>query len=450
MAVSHNGSASPSVDVGCVVPLTSMYSTVSRPGKFPLGSDWSVPEEANALWAKSACPWEEVRHSGYFSNILHANAALHHAAVHACPKLSLMHDLRGHRLYFHGDSLVREWAESFLCRLRLTHRVIADNMTWGQPRNHRFGLCTNFGGLVHPSLRHCMMGSGCVHFEKDIVVCYQLTNKCAPRLISDEPFWEWLSDLMHRHGAGKRTAVMLTHGTHMSCTKEHWKSVDATTSQLALKFLALGAKDHRTTKVPKSKLLLVYKALDATHFPTQQGEYNSSATLGERSRWKCHPIPPGERPPELRRLELKYALPAIRDLPVPRAIIDTYDADRRDAAFLHSDHAKVPSHTVPVDCLHWMLPGVPDVWSTKLLEVLSHSAQNVTNALPPCAGRDSKKPEFRWWCPPPQVPSGSGIKLEANAGGHLWQSKVLQDAMAKARQARDARIRASAASAKVG
>ena len=35
--------------------------------------------------------------------------------------------------------------------------------------------------------------------------------------------------------------------------------------------------------------------------------------------------------------------------------------------------------------------------------------------------------------------STSGIKLEVKAGGNLWQSKVVQDAMAKAREAREAR-----------
>lgn len=38
--------------------------------------------------------------------------------------------------------------------------------------------------------------------------------------------------------------------------------------------------------------------------------------------------------------------------------------------------------------------------------------------------------------------STSGIKLEVKAGGNLWQSKVVQDAMAKeAREAREARSR---------
>ena len=426
-ANASDGGMARATDLSCVLPLASMYATVMRP------DSWSTPEAANIEWARRACPWEEARHSGYFNNInnrtSNANNALEHAARHACPKLfssrdfGTSRDLHGQRMYFMGDSLMRQWTQSFLCRMRLTHRVIADNMTWTEPPNHQFGRCTNFAGAVLPARRHCQMGDGCVHFEHDVVVCYGLSNRCAPRLISDSPFWEWVSSKLHTYGAGKRTAVILTHGMHMqgaskhtSCTRKHWLNVDRNTSQLALDMLAAGSREHfkgshKGTKVPKSKFLLVYKEIDATHFPTARGVYNGSASLQERSAWKCRPVRPDDPLPPMRTVELTWALPSIRDLAVPRFILETHEADKREASLLHASHAKVPGKSQPVDCLHWLLPGVPDIWTDKLLAALSSVASNVTSALPTCVGRSTKRREHRWWCPP-NADEKKGRKVE--------------------------------------
>ena len=420
-------------DLSCTLPLASMYATVMRPDSY------SSPEAANAAWAQRACPWEEVRHSGFWTSSTRsdANAALEHAAKRACPKLfsrqdvGTSRDLRGHRLYFMGDSLVRQWTQSLLCRLRLTHRVLADNMTWTEPPNHQFGRCTNFGGAVFPQRRHCQMSDGCVHFEHDLTVCYSLSNRCAPRLIPDHPFWDWVSGMLHTHGVGRRTVVILTHGMHMqgqtkhtSCTRKHWVDVQRNSSELALATLAAGSKEHFPgakvgARVPKSKFLLVYKEIDATHFPTARGIYNSSASLRERSAWKCRPIPPNDPKPASRTLELKTALPSIRDLAVPRLILETHESDRWEASHLHAAHAKVPGKALPVDCLHWLLPGVPDIWTEKLLAALSSAAVNVTNALPTCVGRSHKKRELRWWCPPNADERVGKMKPSSDWQAHL-------------------------------
>ena len=41
-------------------------------------------------------------------------------------------------------------------------------------------------------------------------------------------------------------------------------------------------------------------------------------------------------------------------------------------AALHATYAKVPSKSKPVDCLHWMMPGIPDVWTEKMLRLLEN------------------------------------------------------------------------------
>lgn len=196
--------------------------------------------------------------------------------------------------------------------------------------------------------------------------------------------------------AGVRTAVVLTHGMHESCKSQDWERFRQHT------FMHIQTMLHKL-KTSKSKFVLVYKEHDATHFPTVSGLYNGSAlpgladssngsALSGRSNgsavyrsgqsWLCRPVRREDPLPPMRALELSSGLPALKDLQVPNLLISSFDDDLRDGAGLHATFAKVPSKSLPVDCLHWMLPGIPDIWTERMLAALAVLARDVRTALP--------------------------------------------------------------------
>ena len=142
---------------------------------------------------------------------------------------------------------------------------------------------------------------------------------------------------------------------HTDCLERQWHRLNNT---------YLESMSH--SRMPPSKFTVVYKELDATHFPTSSGEYLKDV---DRSRWRCRPVNYSRPLPPQRKLELRVGLPIARRL--GWRLLETYETDRRDGANFHATQAKVPSRVRPVDCLHWMLPGIPDVWTEELLRVMS-------------------------------------------------------------------------------
>ena len=119
----------------------------------------------------------------------------------------------------------------------------------------------------------------------------------------------------------------------------------------------------RQCGIPPERLSIVYKELDATHFPTKSGVFiNHTDRFG---KGRCKPVNASDPLPEARETELRFGLPMVRYL--GWHVLETFAVDQQEGTYLHATHAKVPSASRPVDCLHWMLPGVPDVWVDKLL-----------------------------------------------------------------------------------
>ena len=332
---------------------SSVYSTKRLTHKLGTPPD---PAEAQA-WFDNSCPWEETRHSGFFSNYERAESALEYASSHVClPRVHELEQLAGARIYFLGDSVMRQFSQSFLCRLRHSGSVREDNISWSQqhppPKNGRgWGACSSSPGSV--SLRHCFMRDGCVTFRRDVRVCYYADTSCKADFASRR-LRPWLDLRAREHGAGSHTFVVMTNGMHVKCNEFWWghlnKTYEATMQGAVL---------------PRSKFTVVYKDLDATHFPTKDGSYNASA---DRSKWDCKPASSTDPPQPQRNMELRSGLPVARRL--GWRVLETFAESKANAAPLHATQAPVPSRTKPVDCLHWMMPGVPDVWSDKLIKLL--------------------------------------------------------------------------------
>lgn len=317
-------------------------------------------------WHADACPWEDTRHSGFFNGFKNTSRALAYASRHVClPHASTLKQLAGLRIYFIGDSVIRQFAQSFLCRVRHPSpgSVLSDGIEWSLNPITNYGRCKRFAG-GEPVLRHCYMREGCVHFQHDVKVCYNWNTHCKAPFAANGGnggFREWLDGMHAQHGAGSHTYVVMSNGVHYLCREADWFRLNATYKQ-ALKGMAL----------PRSKLTVVYKDLDAQHFPTPGGEYYKKEDLarGFRSRgWFCRATQAGDPPQNQRNMELRTSLPVVRRL--GWQVLKTFDFTKADGHDLHSTTAWVTSSERPVDCTHWMLPGVPDVWSDKLLRLIS-------------------------------------------------------------------------------
>ena len=344
----------------CLAALSTRYSTM-RPPELPTSA-----AIANG-WHQAACPWEETRHSGFLMYFSKAEAALEHAAVHACPQPMQWSNLRGHRFIFVGDSLVRQWTQSFLCRLRQALSVVADNMTWSTGVNSRWGTCLDFGDT--PRWRHCHMEDGCVHFEHDIVVCFRRFERCVVEYAKSW-LWKWLAMVMREYSVGERIVLMMTQGMHQPCNEVHWQHLKKWGPIGMTNFRRNVSLPRGSGPLPKSRIRVIYKDLSASHFPTRSGEFNRSSLFDRAGLpWTCRPMRKDDPLPLARQHELSQGLQTIRHM--GGRILDTFDNDRDVGALLHATYAKVPSTIKPVDCLHWMLPGVPDVWTERLLGMLA-------------------------------------------------------------------------------
>ena len=364
-----------SADASCTAPpIRGMYSTSF------LGTQGSIAQRVEA-WHSTACPWEEVRHSGYFNTYEETELATQYAVEHIpCAKRAdrdraeFARRMAGRRFFFAGDSVMRQYTEAFLCRLRASLRVVHDGMPWiRQWPSNQWGHCyANYSasGPHQGGLQHCFMKAGCVVFEGDVRVCYMLSQWCLPHVfLGDGIFKRMANNLFKEHGAGVQTYLVMTHGMHLQvghmCDAYHWSRV----KKLGPKHLQYMLRD---AKVEPSKFSFVYKELDATHFPAKSGLYQHYAYNHNRSKWHCGPVNPGDPIPPMRRLELDHGLPAIENLRhagVPVHILRTFEAGLADGPRLHATHASKPgSGNRSIDCLHWMMPGIPDVWVEQLLE----------------------------------------------------------------------------------
>ena len=75
----------------------------------------------------------------------------------------------------------------------------------------------------------------------------------------------------------------------------------------------------------------------------------------------------------MRELEVDWGLPTLKRLGA--RVLATFTTDRRDGAAFHASQAHTPSKTV--DCLHWVLPGVPDAWTERLLQMLDGGRETI-------------------------------------------------------------------------
>ena len=348
---------------------SSVYNTGEKP---------SATNSSLEAWHANACPWEGTRHSGFYNGWPTAIDAQQYADEHhACPPHRSERELErlaGRRIYFVGDSVMRQFAQSFLCRIRNGGRVIADTTDWSTPHRTQWGRCQRFSGTY----RHCYMRDGCVTFaigqrpvEDNVVVCFHRNEQCKANWALEGGLRDMLDTYQLEHGSGSHTFVVTSNGMHWFCNELYWLLLNHTYNEpwLAQGRPVLQLNEWRwrprraSLPPPNPNVTVVYKDLDATHFPTKTGTFDPAAPVEKRFLWRCQ-YKRGGRQPQ-RDMEVRTSLSVVRRL--GWEVLETFEASRLHGAPLHATHASVPSREYPVDCLHWMLPGVPDTWTEKLL-----------------------------------------------------------------------------------
>jgi len=345
-------------------PLSKMYATEL------LGMP--ATNDSMEAWHRHACPWEEVRHSGYFNHFADKELAFEYATRHSCAdtdREGFARRLAGRRFFFFGDSVMRQFSQAFLCRLRASLRIVEDGVPWWKqwPTN-KWGHCSSYSSsALHPGgLQHCYMGSGCVSFEGDVRVCYQADNACSTHFaVSGVPF-RGIARNLRKWGTGTASYMIMTNGMHRTCTRRMWENF----RKVIPSFLTWTLKN---TSMRRDQFAFVYKELDATHFPARSGLYQANTFNHNRSKWFCGPVKSGDPLPPSRQLELQIGLPTVEYLNqwANTHILRTFDAGLADGPRLHATYAHKPgtgNHSI--DCLHWMLPGVPDAWVEQLVALL--------------------------------------------------------------------------------
>ena len=124
-------------------------------------------------WARSACPFEETRHSCYYINQSNADEVADRAAAmmpSSVRTVELLRRLAGRDIVFVGDSVMRQLAEALMCRLHRQSPLIADarfgsNFRWTDPTKRRHPQWSFLGYCPFARGKHCELERGCAAFR---------------------------------------------------------------------------------------------------------------------------------------------------------------------------------------------------------------------------------------------------------------------------------------------
>ena len=345
-----------------------------------LSAAYTTQHEPNASrWHQRACPWEETRHSAYFPTKFslplkaeltrtNAKSALRFATARMamCGAHNLVARLSGLRLFVVGDSLMRQFVQAILCQLHAQFgRVESDRMMWVDMAISQFGRCAEFSGSrsrcpastldvasleIKPSgnetcetLRHCYMKGGCVSFPNDNKVCYMKQERKHGLLWATSWLRDWMGKMARAHPGGQRHVAVIASGVHR---RAQWQALENNGTAI---WKAVEAEFGASK--PPIPFEVVYKDMDAQHFPTLGGVYLAEAN---HTSWHCSPLIGGDVSMQ-RRNEVEFGLPLMRTRLPGWSVLSAFEADAAHGAFLHSTFAPVPSKKTPVDCTHWLV-----------------------------------------------------------------------------------------------
>lgn len=293
-------------------------------------------QQAMASWFASACPWEETRHSGFFVRDKHAQEAKDFANAFQCDgaggQLSsdmVLQKFKNTRLVFAGDSVMRQFSQAMMCHFQ--EHFVKDTMEWNQwPLYADAEQCANKPGSK--KYQNCKMMEGCAMFKHGVEVCYALHASCAA-VKAGEAIKHLKTD------SASKNILVLGSGHHKQCEDHDWEALQ-----------------HKPPTFPKNTKV-VYSDFTPQHFSeSPDGHYVGA------SKQECKAsVTEGTA----RQVEVAKAVPVIQSLGWSR--LETFRVNQENGKF-HSSLAGVGGKEK--DCTHWMMPGMPDVWTKLLIQQL--------------------------------------------------------------------------------
>jgi hypothetical protein len=146
--------------------------TIVRPAADPAAAFGIDVKDAEARWARDACPFEETRHNCFFFGQPNAGEVARRAlgmlgmtnrtSRSSSSTASLLAALRGRRIHFVGDSVLRQLCQAVMCRLR--SYLVHDGTNWWDPMKRRHPALDYKGMCPYAQARHCEMRYGCATF----------------------------------------------------------------------------------------------------------------------------------------------------------------------------------------------------------------------------------------------------------------------------------------------
>lgn len=287
-----------------------------------------VQAQNRKAWQQTACPWEEGRHSGFWLGMSNTHTSLEFAQSHIRSQESwrVLQRLANKHFIFVGDSLQRQFAQAFMCYLKEITFVVKDGSHWGSWPNGDETSCPNARDSTIN--RHCfMLDESSVEFRNGVTVTYRKrTTETLP------------ANAIHSSDDSEDTIFVFSQPRLKPCDQDCWK--------------ALG-------KLRISRATVIMKEYSIQHFlnPGTDGQYR----LGQNGQ-RCGAV---AQDPIERVQEVTVGIPIVQSKGRNWHVLRTYEEIDKPSWMMHS--AEVP---IGLDCTHWLLPGVPDVWVSKLMKLL--------------------------------------------------------------------------------
>jgi hypothetical protein len=117
-------------------------------------------------WRRAACPFEETRHNCFFFRQPDAaeiawRAFNKYGRHNLSSTAEIVRTWRGRMVTFVGDSVLRQLAEAFMCRMRAHLRV--DGFVWNDATQRKVPSL-DYVGMCPYGARHCELRHGCASF----------------------------------------------------------------------------------------------------------------------------------------------------------------------------------------------------------------------------------------------------------------------------------------------
>ena len=336
---------------------TADHPSAARLGRFAgpsaqyahieVGPSWwatAASRHSATRWRANACPFEETRHSCYFLGQSGAAklAQLAHMATGTAPVDQILRRLGGQRIVFRGDSVMRQLAQTVMCQLR--RYLTSDGSRWSGPVQGYYGSESNASICAFPRNRHCYMEPSCSSFAVEAgsaqaTICYERA-----------PSSGW-ADTMDALSSAHPPNVLVFHSGRAPKPVAELARLWAAAEPREAVFRA--ARAHST--------LLLFQQHEPQHYAAADGTYSSR--LAGTASALCVPPPPYESPTVAIERDHVYGW---MDAP-HRALVATHNFSKA-LWWAHTSSAPTPSGQL--DCTHWCMPGVPDVWAAEILRVV--------------------------------------------------------------------------------